>query len=118
MSILFACVAESPLVGVATSEDGGWSLALIETTYDQGTAAIVVGATAMEAPSATGLTLYLRPDMPDMTHTRDVVHFEEGEPGAYNAAMLFDMSGLWTLTGYVGDSERTESVTFVVEVLS
>ena len=116
--LLLACVTESPMVGLTTSDGGGWELALDAVTYDQGASDVVVTVTPLDAATATGLTLFLRPDMEDMTHTRDVVHFDEREQGVYSAEMVLDMSGLWTLTGYVGEPERMEAITFIVEALS
>ena len=117
MWLLLACVTASPLVGETLTEDGTWRLTLGDTRYDQGTATVRLTAVEAEAAlPASGLRIFARPGMDDMDHLLEVSDFVEGDAGFYSADLLFDMTGLWTLTGYAGDDLRTESFDFVVEV--
>lgn len=117
LTLVIACASPAPVVGDTLTEGGTWRLTLDTTDYDAGAASPTL--TAMEATTgddAAGLHIYARPDMPDMDHTLDVVDFVEDAPGRYHADLTFDMAGMWSLTGYASDAERTESFTFVVEV--
>ncbi|HNC95642.1 MAG TPA: FixH family protein [Myxococcota bacterium] len=117
LALLLACSTSSPLVGDTLTEAGTWRLVLAQTSYDQGQATLEIAASLAEDRSvASGLNIVMRPDMPSMDHLRDLVDFVEEEPGHYGAELLFDMAGLWTLTGYAGTADQTESYSFVVEV--
>jgi hypothetical protein len=117
MLLLLACATPSPLVGDTLTEAGSWRLFLGSTTYDQGSNILELSAFLVEEEAAVpDLDIFLRPDMPEMAHSLDLVDFVEREPGLYTAELLFDMAGLWTLTGYASLLEQTEAFTFVVEV--
>ena len=114
---LLACSTSSPVVGETLTDDGSWLLTLGTTEYDQGTAHIDVSATEADSGEpASGLTIFARRGMETMEHTMDVTDFGEVGDGSYTADVLFDMSGIWTLTGYAGDEVGSEGFTFVVEV--
>lgn len=115
--LLLACSTSSPVVGETLTDDGTWQLTLGATEYDQGTAHLDV--TAREADGgepALGLTIFARPGMDTMQHSLSVTEFGDVGDGGYAAEVLFDMSGIWTLTGYAGDDVGSEGFTFVVEV--
>lgn len=115
--LLLACSTSSPVVGETLTDDGTWLLTLGATEYDQGAAYLdVTAATAVGGDPAAGLTIFARPGMDTMEHTLDVTDFGELGDGSYAAEVLFDMSGIWTLTGYAGDEVGSEGFTFVVEV--
>ena len=117
LALLLACATPSPLIGDTLSEAGSWRLLLGSTRYDQGRNILEVSAFLVEEDTpVSGLEIFLRPDMPEMTHSLDLVDFVEGEPGIYTTELLFDMAGLWTLTGYAANELQSESFTFVVEV--
>lgn len=113
VALLSACFAPAPVVGETLTDDGTWRLTLSETYYDQGAAEIEVLAEEAETGArAIALSLIARPDMPDMAHSLALTTFEPGGQGDYHAEILFDMPGLWTLTGYAGpadsDDERAQ----------
>ena len=115
--LLVACSSTSPVVGETLTDDGTWLLSLGTTEYDQGTAHIDVTASEADGGEpASGLTIFARPGMDTMEHTLSVTDFGDVGDGAYTADLLFDMSGIWTLTGYAGDEVGSEGFTFVVEV--
>lgn len=115
--LLLACSTSSPVVGETLTDDGTWLLVLGATEYDQGTARVDVTASEADGGEpASGLTIFARPGMDTMEHTLSVTDFADMGDGGYAADVLFDMSGIWTLTGYAGDDVRSEGFTFVVQV--
>ena len=115
--LLLACSSSSPVVGETLTDDGTWLLTLAATEYDQGTAHLDVTAREGDGGEpASGLTIFARPGMDTMEHTLSVTDFSDVGDGGYAADVLFDMTGIWTLTGYAGDDVGSEGFTFVVEV--
>lgn len=118
LALLFACEQSSPLKGDILTEGGTWHLNLEQTQYDQGAVQLQLWAeTATDATPANDLTIFIQPMMDGMSHPLDLVDFVGQGEGAYLAEVVLDMSGLWTLSGYAGDANLTESFSFVVEVL-
>jgi hypothetical protein len=114
---LAACSSPTPLVGDVTSDGGTWGLALAETSYDRGAAELRVTVTPIDPDAAVErLTLFLQADMEGMGHAGQLVDLYEADTGAYAGAVTFDMAGIWTLAGYVGDDAGVEGFAFVVEV--
>jgi hypothetical protein len=115
--LLLACSPASPLVGESLTADGTWLLRLASTSYDAGRATLRVDAIRADAGEpAVDLRIFALPDMEEMAHTLEVVDFSGAGDGSYSSELLFDMPGLWTLSGYAGDDNGTEAFHFVVAV--
>lgn len=123
--LLVACVSPSPVVGETLTDNGTWRLRLAETTYDQGEVDVEITATEAESGAPTaGLGILVRPGMDEMSHLLEVADCGDLGDGRYVAAVRFDMTGIWTLTGYARagggdtgvDTGESEGFSFVVEV--
>lgn len=116
--LLLACEQSSPLKGDIITDGGMWHLHLDHTQYDQGSVQLQLWAeTTTDTQPANDLTIFIQPMMEGMSHPLDLVDFIDQGEGAYVAEVVLDMSGLWTLSGYAGDENLTESFSFVIEVL-